>query len=84
MIVAAYSPDPFVCGFPVDLAKWKGKGTLRRERALVPILGAVTPYHGIALCQGIKRQTSQDHQPSWLRRQAGVPGRGAGKECIYE
>lgn len=82
MIVAAYGPDLFVCGFPVDLAKWKGKGTLCRERAPVPILGAVTPYHGIALCQGKKRQTSRTTNPAGCGGRQGCGGGGREGVCL--
>lgn len=73
-MLVAYCPELFVWRFPADVAGWKGKGTLCRERAPVPILGAVTPYHGIAM--GIKGQTRKAHPPSHVWR---LVGRGWGR-----
>lgn len=59
------------------LQTWPGgkeKGTLCKERAPVPILGAVTPYQGIAL--GIKGQMRKAHPPSHVWR---LVGRGWGR-----
>lgn len=57
-----YRSGPFVCGFPTELAKWKGKVTLCSVKVPVPNLGALILYRGISFCPGIKRPTSKDHR----------------------
>lgn len=52
----------FVCGFFMELVKWKGKVIFCSVKVLVFNLGVFILYCGILFCFGIKRSISKDYR----------------------
>lgn len=83
--MVAYCPDPFVRRFPVELAKWKGKGTLCREGLQSPSGGGGSfPVSQYCIMPGNKEadQPGPPTQPAAAAEAAKGGVRDLGRECV--